>query len=132
MNPENLANEIERVIQAVTDAYGKDIVALQDQIYSRLSRILKDLELDSEGYIKQSAANRAILIQAESAIDELLPGRSFTEAVSSTLGTIGTINTLNADYFSTVSKGLRRIVISLNPCRHRQLKALNPPYYRMV
>lgn len=107
MNPENLANEIERIIQSVTDAFGQDIIALQDQIYSRLSRILKDLELDSEGYIKQTAANRSILIDAESAIDELLPGRSFTEAVSSTLGTINTINTLNADYFSTVSEGFK-------------------------
>lgn len=104
MKPEKLADEIERIILAVTDAYGQDIIALQDQIYNRLARILKDLELDSEGYIKQSAANRTILNQAESTIDEILPGKSFTEAVSNTLSSINSINTLNADYFSTISE----------------------------
>src|SRR5688572_14879001 len=104
MKPEKLADEIEKIILAVTDAYAGDIVALQDQIYNRLARILKDLELDSEGYIKQSAANRTILNQAESAIDEILPGKSFTDAVSKTLNSINSINTLNADYFYTISE----------------------------
>lgn len=107
MNPEKLAQEIENIILAVTETYAKDIVALQDALYNRLSRILKDLELDSEGYIKQSAANRSILMNAEVALDEMLPGATFTEAVSKTLGTINTINELNAGYFSTVSDGFK-------------------------
>lgn len=107
MKPEKLADEIEKIIQVVTDAYGQDIIALQEQIYNRLARILKDLELDSEGYIKQSAANRTILNQAESAIDEILPGKSFTDAVSNTLSSINSINTLNANYFSSISEGFK-------------------------
>lgn len=104
MKPEKLADEIERIILAVTDAYASDVVSLQDTLYNRLARILKDLELDSEGYIKQSAANRTILNQAEIAIDEILPGKSFTEAVSNSLSAINTINDLNTGYFSSVSE----------------------------
>lgn len=105
MNPEKLADEIEKIILNVTDAYANDITGLQDSFYNRLVRILKDLELDSEGYIKQSAANRSIMNQAESAINELLPGQAFTEAVSGTLSAINTIDNLNVNYFKSVSEG---------------------------
>jgi hypothetical protein len=104
MKPEKLADEIERIIIAVTETFASEVTDLQDRIYARLTRILKDLELDSEGYIKQSAANRSILNQADMAVDELLPGRSFTDAVSSTLSSIPTINSLNAEYFSSISE----------------------------
>jgi hypothetical protein len=104
MGPNNLADEIERVIIAVTDAYGLEIESLQNTFYNRLVTILKDLEIDSEGYIKQSAANRTILNQAESAIDELLPGTSYTDTVSRTLESINTVNSLNANYFGEVSE----------------------------
>lgn len=105
MKPEKLADEIEKIILNVTDAYANDITGLQDSFYNRLIRILKDLELDSEGYIKQSAANRSIMNQAESAINELLPGQAFTEAVSGTLSAINTIDNLNVNYFKSVSEG---------------------------
>lgn len=104
MKAEKLADEIEKIILAVTDTYAGEITAIQDQIYNRLARILKDLELDSEGYIKQSAANRSVLNTAESALGELIPGASFVQAVSSTLGSINTINELNASYFSSISE----------------------------
>lgn len=105
MKPEKLADEIEKIILNVTDAYANDITGLQDSFYNRLVRILKDLELDSEGHIKQSAANRSILNSAESAIDELLPGASFTEAVSKTISSINVIDGLNVSYFNSISEG---------------------------
>src|SRR6186713_2856093 len=104
MKPEKLADEIEKIIIAVTETFASEVIDLQDKIYSALTRILKDLELDDEGYIRQSAANRSILNQADMAVDELLPGRSFTDAVSSTLSSIPTINDLNAEYFSSISE----------------------------
>ncbi len=104
MNPEKLGKEIEQIVLAIVDSFSIEVTELQNQVYGRLTKILKDLDLDSEGYIKQSAANRTILNEAESAVNELLPGQSFTDAVSRTLGTINTINELNAGYFSSVSE----------------------------
>lgn len=103
MSPNRVADEIEKIIIAVTDRYAGEITTLEESIYNRLVSILKDLELDSDGYIKQSAANRTVLNQAESAIDELLPGSSFTQIVSNTLESINTINSLNTEYFTGVS-----------------------------
>jgi hypothetical protein len=105
MKPENLANDIEKIILNVTDTYAEEVIGIQDSIYNRLVRVLKDLELDSDGYIKQSAANRAILYKAESSLDELLPGQSFTDAVSRTISSINVIDELNVSYFSSISEG---------------------------
>jgi len=105
MSPDKLASEIERIVLAVTDNYASEIGEIQTIIYNKLVGILKDLELDGEGYIRQSAANRAILNDAESAINELLPGESFTNSVSKILEAIPIINTLNADYFTSLSEG---------------------------
>lgn len=101
MTPSELGNEIDKIIQGVTDQYASEIEAVQQEIYNKLVRILKNLELDSEGYIKQSSANRAILNDAESALDDLLPGSSFTQAVSNVLNAVPVIDAANIEYFSS-------------------------------
>lgn len=101
MTAGELADEVERVILVKMEAYTGAVESLQGVIYARLERILKDLDLDSEGYIKQSAVNRSILLQAENALDELLPGESFISAVGRTLDVIPVIDSLNSEYFSS-------------------------------
>lgn len=104
MNPDELANDVEKIIVSITDAYATQAGVIQNAVYNKLATILKDLELDPDGYIKQSAANRAILNQAEQAVDELLPGSSLTEAVSKTLNALPKLNDINIEYFSGVSE----------------------------
>jgi hypothetical protein len=107
MTPSKLANDIEKIILAVTDTYASEISGIQNSIYNTLVNILKDLDLDSEGYINQSAANRAILSKAESSLAELLPGSSFIQSVSDTLTAIPRIDELNNKYFSGVSDSFK-------------------------
>lgn len=107
MNPEALAQQIELAILSSIDNYSAAVESLQGTIYNRLLSVLKNLSLDSEGYILQNAANRSILLQAENALDELLPGESLTRAVSRSLEVISEIDQLNESYFSSISENFK-------------------------
>jgi hypothetical protein len=107
MGANDVANEIERIIGLTIDQYESELGEFSGTLYNRLVRALKDLELDSEGHIKQSSANRKVLSDAELVIDELLPGRTFTEIISNTLRAINSINEVNASYFSSVSESFK-------------------------
>lgn len=124
MTPSNLGNEIERIILGVTEQYASDIVGVQEEIYTKLIRILKNLELDSEGYIKQSAANRAILSDAESALDDLLPGSSFTQAVSNTLNAVPAIDLANTEYFSSISESFNENRVFIKSLQSRTINSI--------
>ncbi len=103
MTPSQLAEEVERLILSYTDLYANQIESLQGTVYNRLIRTLRELVLDDEGYIKQSAVNRSILLQAENELNDLLPGQSFTSSVSHVLEVIPKIDAINSSYFSSVS-----------------------------
>jgi len=104
LTPSQLAEEIERLILSYTDRYANQIESLQGTVYNRLIRTLRELVLDEEGYIKQSAVNRSILLQAENELNDLLPGQSFTESVSRVLEGIPKIDAVNAEYINTISE----------------------------
>jgi hypothetical protein len=103
MTPEELAAEIERLIVANNIRFSKAIGSVQSSLYSQIIAILKDLELDGEGYIKQSSANRKILRQAQNAFDEVINNPQYQNAVSSHLSVIPKLDKLNTKYFQSVS-----------------------------
>jgi len=104
MTPEELAAEIERLIVANSSNFAAIMTRVQGSIlYHRIITILKDLELDSEGYIKQSAANRRILRQAESVFDEVVKSPSYQKAVNESLEVIPDIDKNNEKYFKSIS-----------------------------
>lgn len=107
MKPEALAAAIENTVLSVSEDYAKAAIEIQEAIYSKLITTLKNLELDHEGYIIQSTANRKVLAQAEEVVNDYLPGNKFTKAVSETLGAIPKIDTLNNSYFSSISDSFK-------------------------
>lgn len=107
MRPEALAAAVEKIIVDTTDDYAKAAIEIQEALYNKLLRTLKGLELDNDGYILQSNANRKILSQAEEIVNEQLPGVKFTKSVSDTLGAIPKVDALNNQYFSSVSDAFK-------------------------
>jgi hypothetical protein len=103
MTPEELAAEIERLIVANNIKFAGIINQVQSSIYNRIIAILKDLELDAEGYIKQSAANRKVLRAAQNAFDDVMNSSAYQNAVESHLKVIPKIDNLNEIYFKSVS-----------------------------
>jgi hypothetical protein len=103
MTPEELAAEIERLIVANNIRFSSVVSSVQTSLYNKIISILKDLELDSEGYIKQSSANRKVLRQAQNAFDEVINNPAYQNAVSSHLKVIPKLDSLNNKYFKSVS-----------------------------
>src|SRR4030042_1923065 len=104
MNPEELAIKIEGLVISANEKFAGQIATVQDRLYSRLVRVLKDVEIDSDGFVNQSATNRKVLNEAISAIDEsFAQGTPYTAAIEQHLEVIPSINALNQAYFETIS-----------------------------
>lgn len=103
MTPEELAAEIERLIVESNSKFSAIIGKVQESLYSKIIGILKGLELDGQGYIKQSAANRKILREAQNVFDEVISSSAYQKAVEAELGTIPNLDELNQAYFKTIS-----------------------------
>lgn len=103
MSAQQLAEDVETLIQSGVDIFADEAEMIQDAVYRQIVIAVKNLELDADGNILQTAANRRILSDAESLIDNLLPGTDFTKTVSDIVVLIPQIETLNADYFSEMS-----------------------------
>lgn len=107
MTPEELAQSLADLIADVEEQFSTAVLRIQDTLYRRLSVVLKDLKTDSEGYILQTAENRAILRQAEGVFDDVIRNSGYQAAVESVLGTIPDIDALNVAYFETIDKAFQ-------------------------
>lgn len=105
MSAQQLAEEIENLIVASVEDFAREVERLQGMIYNRILTIVKDLELDRDGFILQNAGNRRILYEAQALIDELLPGQEFTALVSNSALVIPQVEQLNSEYFHGISEG---------------------------
>jgi hypothetical protein len=103
MTPEELAAEIERLIVANSAKFAGIITNIQGTIYNKLIGILKGLELDGEGYIKQSAANRTILREAQNTFDDIIANSPYQNAVENHLRLIPKLDAVNGVYFKKIS-----------------------------
>lgn len=106
MSASELALKIEGLIISGNEKFAGEIIGIQNQLYNRLVLTLKNLDVDSEGYILQSATNRKVLNQAISKIDEsFAEGSGYSDSIQKHLEIIPSIDQLNNAYFETISSG---------------------------
>lgn len=107
MSPEELARQLSELINTSEERFSAVVIRIQNEIYRKLLAVLKDLELDSEGYIIQNSTNRAILRWAEGVFEGVIKESVYQRAVEESISTIPDIDTLNEQYFETVSKSFK-------------------------
>jgi hypothetical protein len=106
MTPEELARRIEGLIISGNDEFASEMVKIQNRLYNRLVLTLKNIEVDSSGYILQSSANRKVLNQAVTNINEAFAESSgYSAAIEKHLEIIPSIDKLNNVYFESISSG---------------------------
>lgn len=103
MTPTELSNSIDQIISEANGLFIDGLGTINEEIYSSILRILKDLELDSEGYIKQNASNRRILNLAQGEFDTAISNSNYQRNLERYLNSIPSIDELNAAYFETIS-----------------------------
>lgn len=104
MNPEELAQVIETLIINADSRYVSAIGRVQKDLHNQLTGILKELELDAEGYIKQNAGNRKILTTADNKINEVFTSPVYTTAVNNYVNVIPKIDVQNTKYFTSIDE----------------------------
>lgn len=107
MEPEELAAKLETLIIGAGKVLADGILTVQDYLYNQIVKVLKDLELDDNGYIIQSASNRKIISEAITAIDVKVKTSSYQAQVENYLGTINKIDALNITYFEAISAAFK-------------------------
>lgn len=107
MNPEELAQVIETLIINADSRYVSAIGRAQKDLHNQLTGILKELELDQDGYIKQNAGNRKILTTADNKINEVFSSSIYTTAVNNYVNVISKIDVQNTKYFTSIDEGFK-------------------------
>lgn len=107
MQPRDLADKIEGLIVAANKEFAKSIIAVESKVYDDLVTILRFVELDSEGYIKQNAGNRQILRAAQKQFDDTILNSGYQTAVEKHLSVITKIDALNESYFESISSAFK-------------------------
>ena len=102
MSPEELANAIETLILKADARFATNITALQNDLNNQLLSILKDLEIDTSGYIVQSSTNRRILNKADDKINEIFRSNLYVKAVSNYVAVVPKIDLQNINYFHEI------------------------------
>lgn len=125
MKPETLSSKIEGLIISANDRYADSVVRVQDRLYSRLVTILKGIEVDRDGFIKQSAANRKILLQAQNEFDSVISESTYQKSLERYLKTIPSINELNIDYFNTLSTAFTPNRVFIKSLQSQTISSIN-------
>jgi hypothetical protein len=119
MKASTAADRIEGLIITGSDTFAGQIVNIQDDLYNRLVVALKDVALDPQGYIEQSAANRKVLSDATDIIDQAFgDGSRYQSAVEGQLSIIGGIDDINQAYFETISSAFVPNRVFINNLRN--------------
>lgn len=107
MTPTELAKAIDSLILNADSRYVTGIGRIQNKLYSELTVILKDLELDSEGYIRQNGTNRRILRIANEKINEVFSSHSYTTVVNNYVSVVPAIDLQNVKYFTAIEESFK-------------------------
>lgn len=125
MTPKALSDKIENAILSANVRYARQIIGVQDQLYDDLVRILKDLELDAEGYIKQSAVNRKVLKDAQNSFDRIIAKSRYNDFIEQHLRVIPTINSLNEEYFTSIAKSFSSNKNFIRSLQNQSIETVN-------
>lgn len=125
MQPHDLADKIEGLIIAANEQYAKSILAVEAKLYDDLVTVLRFVDLDSEGYIKQNAGNRQILRAAQKQFDTTINDSGYQTAVERHLSVIGKIDAINESYFQSVSSAFKPNRVFIKSLQTNAINAVN-------
>lgn len=104
MTPKEVAVKLEQAIQEATDALNAVLDKTQNSIYRLAISKLRELDVDPDGYIRPSSANRKIIRGVNKAFDEGIQKGGYINGLNQFAKTISVLDSLNAGYFEGIGK----------------------------
>lgn len=125
MTASKLADSIEGLIVAANETYAAQLIKVQGKLYDDLTTILKFIEIDEQGYIKQNAGNRAILRSAQNQFDKTIQNSVYQSALESHLSVIPVIDDLNTTYFESISSAFKPNRVFIQQLQNQTIESVN-------
>lgn len=125
MSASELANQIEGLIIEANGKYASRIIAVQNKLYADLVTILKFVDLDEQGYIKQNAGNRAILRAAQDQFDKTIRSSTYQYALEQHLNVIPVIDSLSTEYFESISSAFKPNRVFIKSLQNQTIETVN-------
>lgn len=107
MTPKALASKIDGLVIDADATFARRAVSVQNRLYADLSTVLRFVDLDESGYIKQNAGNRQVLRAGQKQFDQTIQQSGYQGAVEGALRTIPTIDSANEAYFESVASAFK-------------------------
>lgn len=99
-----LGSKIETIIEGADTTFFNAVIVTQQDLYENLIDLFKKLELDSDGYILNNSANRALFTKSSQVFNRTINQSGYNDAVNEFVGTISELDVANQDYFSIISE----------------------------
>jgi hypothetical protein len=107
MTATELADKLDKITSRAASKFEKTVLTTQEQANNSLISILKDLEVDKDGYIIQSQANRRIIQKASNAFESSIKNGPYFEGLQAYVNTIPALDKANSAYFDFISQGYK-------------------------
>lgn len=125
MTASKLADQIEGLIVEANGVYAGRILSVQNKLYNDLVTILRFVDLDDQGYIKQNAGNRAILREAQNQFDKTINASGYQSALENHLKVIPAIDDLNNAYFESISSAFKPNRVFIQQIQTQTIETVN-------
>lgn len=125
MTASKLADQIEGLIVEANGVYAGRILSVQTKLYNDLVTILRFVDLDDQGYIKQNAGNRAILREAQNQFDKTINASGYQSALENHLKVIPAIDDLNNAYFESISSAFKPNRVFIQQIQAQTIETVN-------
>lgn len=125
MTAQSLAEQIDGLIIEASGKYALQIARVQTKLYNDLTTILRFVDIDNQGYIKQNAGNRAILREAQNQFDKTIQSSVYQGALEQHLQIIPQIDALNTEYFETLSSAFKPNRVFIKALQSQAIENVN-------
>lgn len=107
MTATELTDRLEKIIAQASNKFEKKVITTQNQAFNSVVAILKDLTIDSDGYIMQSQANRKVIQKASNAFESAIKNSPYFDGLQQYIGAIPALDKANSIYFDFISQGYK-------------------------
>jgi hypothetical protein len=102
LSPKEAAIQIEAAIKEAVEELNVVIEKAQNSIYKYALQQLKELDVDPDGYVRQSAANRKIIRGVNKVFDEGITQSGYVNGLNKFIKTINVLDQINDGYFKGI------------------------------
>lgn len=109
---EQLITKLLNEIDNSTNSFNDSIPELQQQMADEMAMLIKDLEINKDGTIKNSIVNLKLLNKLKTKIESVILSDKYISNVDEYLGAFDKVVSIQNDYFKSIDKAFKPLAIA--------------------